>query len=199
MMILWNDQADLYGITVKAYFFDADVVQRETSLPRRALPFLASMPPKTMFTEQDRQNFYYGELVAQPDAVFEHGGGLIAVEYKSVGGRPHSRTKWRTEIRLKDMLQCLAAGYAVAQTYQKPTACVLRYHNVCYLLSPEPGVITTMLDLIPMARQYHGGELRIAASQIAQFAQDRVRASYPGPVDERQEQGRAAHDAMLKR
>lgn len=198
-MSFWSDQAVLYGVTVKAHFFDADAARREASLPRRVLPFLGALPPKTMFTEEDRQNFYYGELVAQPDAVFEHGNGLIAVEYKSVGARPHSPARWRNEVRLKDMLQCLAAGYAVAQTYHKPTACVLRYHNACYLLTPDPAVIGSMLDLIPMARQYHGGAARVSASQIAQFALERVRAAFPGPADERQEQGRAAHESMLKR
>lgn len=198
-MTLWHEQADLYGITVKAHFFDAAAAQGEATLAARVLPFLGKTPPKTMFTEEDRQNFYYGELVAQPDAVFEHGSGLIAVEYKSVGARPHSRTKWRTEIRLKDMLQCVAGGYAVAQTYQKPAACILRYHNVCYLLSPQPAVVETMLDLIPMARQYHGEARRISASQIAQFALERVRTGYAGPDDARAAQGRAAHDALLKR
>jgi hypothetical protein len=198
-MTFWNDQAVLYGITVKAHFFDADAAQREQGLPRRVLPFFTGTPPKTMFTEQDRQNFYYGELVAQPDAVFEHGNGLIAVEYKSVGARAHAPARWRTEVRLKDMLQCIAAGYAVAQTYHKPTACVLRYHNACYLLTPDPAVIGIMLDLIPMAKQYHEDKRRVSASQIAQFALERVRASFPAPADERHEQGRAAHDAMLKR
>lgn len=197
-MAFWQDEAQLYGITVKPYFFDAQHAM-EMALAPRVLPFLEKVPPKTMFTEEDRQNFIHGQLIAQPDAVFEHGNGLICAEYKSVGGQSHSLEKWRREIRLKDMLQCLIAGYAVAQSYKRPTACVLRYHNVCYLLVPDPGVIGVMLDLIPLAKQYFSEPRRISASQIAQFSVERVRAAYPGPKDPRSDQGRFAHESMLKR
>lgn len=198
-MNFWHDQGVLYGVTVKAHFFDAEAVLQETTLPARTLPFLGNAPVKTIFTEEDRQNFLCDELVAQPDAVFEHGQGLIALEYKSVGLQPHSPENWRREIRLKDMLQCLIAGYVVAQNYRKLTACVLRYHNVCYLLTPDPGVIGTMLQLIPMAKEYHREDRRVSATQIAQFSLERIRRTWPGPEDVRADQGRAAHADLLKR
>ena len=100
---------------------------------------------------------------------------------------------------LKDMLQCMISGYAVAQNFKKPTACVLRYHNVCYLLSPEPGVITSMLSLIPMAMVYHADDKRVAAGQLAQFAHEKIRSTYPGPADARKAAGKVAHDTMLRR
>lgn len=199
MSISWHDQATLYGTQIKASFFDGDAVKDESDLAKRVLPFFTAARPKTMFTESDRQNFYCDKLVAQPDVVFEHGDGLISVEYKSVGSKAHDRTEWRQSIRLKDMLQCLIAGYAVAQTYKKPTACVLRYHNVCYLLSPEAGVIHSMLGLIPMAMNYHSEDRRISASQLAQFSMDKIRSSYRGPVDARSAAGKAAHESLLRR
>ncbi|MQY51302.1 hypothetical protein [Rhodocyclus gracilis] len=199
MLINWHDQTTLYGIEVKAYFFDGDAVKDESVLAKRALPFLAAARPKTLFTESDRQNFYCDKIVAQPDAVFEHGDGLISVEYKSVGGKSHNRADWRQSIRLKDMLQCLIAGYAVAQTYKKPTACVLRYHNVCHLLYPEAEVIHTVLGLIPMAMNYHSEERRISASQLAQFSIDKIRSSYSPPDDDRSAAGKAAHESLLRR
>lgn len=199
MSLSWKDQATLYGTKVKASFFDGDAIKDEPDLAKRVLPFLSTARPKTMFTESDRQNFYCDKLVAQPDVVFEHGDGLISVEYKSVGGKTHAQEEWQQSIRLKDMLQCLIAGYAVAQTYKKPTACVLRYHNVCYLLTPEPGVIHLMLDLIPMAMHYHSEDRRISASQLAQFAMDKIRSSYRGTNDSRAAAGRAAHESLLRR
>ena len=197
-MGLWHEEADIYGVAVKGHFFDADAAMQEADLALRVLPFLRRRPPKALFTERDRKNFYYDELVAQPDAVFEHGTGLIALEYKSVSLQPHSRSAWQREIRVKDMLQCILAGYAVAQHYQRTTACVLRYHNVCYLLTPSPDVMGMILSLIPMAKQYYGDERRVSASQLAQFSVERVRKQYPGPKDERSDQGRFAHDEMFK-
>src|ERR1019366_6750636 len=177
-MTYWHDQAVLYGVQVKAFFFDADAAQIEQNLARRNLPFLGLAPLKTMFTEPDRQDFYYGQLVARPDAVFEHGNGLIVVDIRHAGCQPHTREQWQREIKLKDILQCLIAGYTVAQNYQKLTGCVLRYPNVCYLPTPDAGMIGTMLDLIPLAKQYYKVDRRISAAQIALFAVDRVRGDY---------------------
>lgn len=198
-MSFWHDQGLLYGVAVKSFFFDAEAARQEQDLPKRTLPFLGNAPVNTVFAEEDKHNFYYGELVAQPDGVFEHGQGLIALEYKSVGLQPHSREQWPREIRLKDMLQCLIAGYAVAQSCRKLTACVLRYHNVCYLLVPDADVIGTMLRLIPMAKEYHREDRRVSATQLAQFSVERIRRTYPGPEDGRSEQGRVAHADLLKR
>ena len=79
-MDIWHDTSVIFGVKTKAFFFDAETVQKERELQRRVLPFLNQSSVKTMFTEEDRKNFYCGELVAQPDAVFEHGNGLICVE-----------------------------------------------------------------------------------------------------------------------
>lgn len=199
MSLSWHDQASFYGTTVKASFFDGDAAKNEPDLARRVLPFLRVARPKILFTESDRQNFYCDKLVAQPDVVFAHGNGLISVEYKSVGGKAHAREDWQQSIRLKDMLQCMIAGYAVAQIYRKTTACVLRYNNVCYFLAPEPGVIYSMLDLIPMAMNYYSDNRRVSSSQLAQFALEKIRSSYRGPNDARAAAGRTAHKFLLRR
>jgi hypothetical protein len=123
---------------------------------------------------------------------------MIAVEYKYAGYHGHHRDQWQRQIRIKDMLQCLIAGFAVAQNYKQVTGCILRYHNVCYLLTPDPGVMQTVFELIPLAKQYFNDERRVAAAQLAQFAVDRIRSTYPGPLDHRSEEGRVAHDRMLK-
>jgi hypothetical protein len=198
-MSFWHDQEVLHGITTRAHFFDSRQIQQETALSIRALPFLLEMPLKTLCTEQDRKNFFAGEIAAQPDAVFEHATGLISLEYKYAGYQQHHQEQWRRQIRLKDMLQCLLAGYAVAQNYKKITACVLRYHNVCYLLTPSAAVIHTVFDLIPLAKQYFSQKRYVAASKLAQFASQKVQDTFPRPEDERSKEGRAAHESLLRR
>lgn len=199
MSIVWHDQESLYGTRVKALFFDGDVVNNEPDLAIRVLPFFATARPKALFTESDRKNFYFDKLVAQPDVVFEHGDGLISVEYKSISGKSHDRASWRQSIRLKDMLQCLIAGFVVAQNYKKSTACILRYPNVCYLLSPEPAVIHSMLELVPLAMAYEADKKRVSASELAEFSQKKIRSTYRGADDARSAAGRVAHETMLRR
>jgi hypothetical protein len=184
-MTLWHDQASIYGIRAKAHFFDGDVIEKEPDLRARALPLLRDAQLTTLFTEEDRKNFHHGDIAAQPDAVFEHGTGLVSVQYKYAGGRLHHPDLWQRQIRLKDMLQCVIAGYAVAQNYQKITACVLRHRNVCYLLTPEVHVIRCVVELIPLAKQYFEEANHVAASRLAQFAAQRVRERFDGPADTR--------------
>lgn len=199
MSLRWDDHATLYGTRIKVSFFDGEASEREAGLAARVLPFLRGTRPTVMFTERDRRNFYCDRLSAQPDVVLAHGSGLIAVEYKSFGRRNHSRGSWQKEIRLKDMLQCMIGGYAVAQTYKKTTACVLRYHNVCYLLSPAAEMMHSVLDLAPLALQYHEERERVSASQLAEFAMDKIRRNYPIENTARAEAGRLAHESLLRR
>jgi hypothetical protein len=56
-----------------------------------------------------------------------------------------------------------------------------------------------MLDLIPMAKEYHDEEGCIASSKIAQFSEGRIQSAYPVSDDSRHEQGRVAHNDLLKR
>lgn len=200
-MSFWSDPQVLHGITVRPHFFDAGAMQRHPDLVTRALPFFAESKtkPVALHTESDRKNFVVGQLIAQPDVVFAHGSGYISEEYKSVGFRNHDSRKWGEAIRLKDMLQCLLAGYAVAQNRQRPTACVLRYHNVCYLLTPRDEVVIALLDLIPMAMLYYQESRRVSASQLAQFGVEKIQKQFPRPQTERSRKGIEAHEMMLRR
>jgi hypothetical protein len=197
----WHDQAVINGIQVKAFFFDGNAAKAETDLVRRAVPMLANAPvkPAVLATEQDRKNFYHDILVAQPDAVFAHGQGLVCVEYKFVGFKDHSRQNWRNEIRLGDMLQNIVASFVVAQSQRKVTACILRYHNVAYLLTPGEAVINMVVGLAPMAMAYYAETRRVAAKQLAKFALERVQSAFPRAETERAAEGRVAHDTLLRR
>lgn len=199
MNLRWDDDATLYGTRIRPSFFDGEIAKAELDAAKRILPFLRATAPIMMFTETDRQNFYCDQLSTQPDAVFAHGSGLIAVEYKHKSERKFFRNSWQDQIRLGDMLQCVICGYAVAQNYKKTTACVLRYHNVCFLLTPSTAVMHAVLDLIPLALQYYGESRRVSASQLAKFAIPKVESMYPQEDKARSEAGRLAHETVLRR
>jgi hypothetical protein len=197
----WHDQDVINGIQVKAFFFDGDAAAAEPSYVRRVLPMLANAPvkPVLLTTEGDRKNLFFEQLVAQADSVVEHGNGLICLEYKSGGGRDHARQNWRLKIKLVAMLQAIIASYVVAQTHRKVTACVLRYHNVAYLLTPSEALINLLVSLVPQAMVYYQDRRCVAAAQLASFALERVKKEFPRAETAAQAAGRAAHEAMLKR
>lgn len=200
-MSVWDDQATVMGIAVKAVFFQPADAEAQTDAVKRVLPFLAtSTVTRLLTTESDRRNVRHGLLIAQPDAILSHGQGLITLEYKSVNRRSHTRQGWKREIRPKDMLQAIAGAYAVAQSEHKVTACVLRYHNVAYLLSPCQEVVQTMVDLLPAAKDYYQEDRLVSASQIAEFALNRLHRRFWVPSQDekaRSDAGRVAHDQML--
>lgn len=197
----FDDHAVIHGVQVKAIFFDGDAARSEQDLVRRVLPPLtaAPTPPTVLVTEEDRKNFYCGLLVAQPDTVLAHGRGLICVEYKFVGYRNHTRSNWRNEIRLPDMLQNIVSSYVVAQSERKVTACVLRYHNVLYLLTPGADVVQRLLDMAPLAMTYYAETRRVAAAQLAKFSSARIQELYPREETARAAEGKVAHKALLRR
>lgn len=199
MPLNWNDKDTLYGIDVKAIFFDGDKARAETDMVRRVIPFLEPAKPKPLFTETDRKNFFTEHIAAQPDVVFEHKNGLISIEYKHVNFKPHHPPRWREEIRLLDMLQCVIAAFVVAQNFKKPTACVLRYHNVAYFLSPKPQLLKEIFALVRQAKDYHQQGRYVATKDLASFVEDKVKKLYPPPESERAKAGRRAHEEILRR
>lgn len=199
MNIVWHDEATLYGIKVKAFFFDAEAVNQEGDFVRRNLPFLTMSPPQLLFSEIDKRNLTTGRIIAQPDAVLTHGSGLICLEFKSNSGRPHSRQGWQLQVRLSAMLQSLIMGYVTAQNWRKVTACVLRCHNVCYLLTPSPAVMRTVLEMVPMAIEYYKpNNPYVSASQLAKFVEPKISSEFKGPDDPRSQAGKDAHEHMLR-
>ena len=199
--IAWHDEATIHGIQVKAFFFDGKSAQEETDIIRRSVPMLSDAPVKPVLvaTESDKRNFRFENLIAQPDVVFEHGSGLICVEYKFVGYRNHSKQRWKREIRLVDMLQNIVASYVVAHDLGKVTACVLRYHNVAYLLTPPAALVQELRRLAPLGMTYIGDPKRIAARQLADFADTRIEKLYPAQESARAAEGKVAHDKLLRR
>lgn len=195
---MWHSQGNIHNIAVKASFFNSKSSFESRDLPSRVMPFLADTGLKTVCSDTDKRNFRTGGIIAQPDAVFTHKGGLISLEYKSIGNRDHSEDGWTKEIRIKDMLQCIIGGYAVAQETNQLTACVLRYNNVCYFLAPSRQVMNIILSLIPMAMQYNETKL-IASAKLASFCEDKVREIGFNPFGNESSYGTKAHTALLRR
>lgn len=197
----WHDQATIHGIQVKAYFFDGEAAEAETVNVRRVLPMFADSPvmPTLVYTEADKKNIRFENLIAQADTLYTHGSGLICLEYKSNSRRKHSPERWQHEIRLKDMLQNIVASYVAAQHFKKVTACLLRYHNVAYLLTPPPELILEMRRLAPLGMQYYKDLNRVAAAELAQFMVPSIERLYPGPERDGSAAGKVAHDSMLRR
>lgn len=97
--------ADLCGAGIEAVFFDPEAVSRWDDVTLRLVPFLPQGSGKLLITESDRETFSSGDLFAQPDAVIELSSGLIALEYKSKGGRSEDPLRWAEAMRTKDILQ----------------------------------------------------------------------------------------------
>lgn len=199
----WHEQASRCGFRVNAFFFDADAAQANDDFVERNLPVLRAARPRVLCTEQDRRNFVCGELIGQPDAVLEHGEGLIVLEYKSCGGWRHPRYNWDKRLPIRAMLQCLAGAMAVSGELQRPALPVLRLHNVVLQLIPDAQLVAWMADSVPAAKAFHGEMRRVSISQLASFAEDRVREMFEAPATEsarerRLREGAERHAHMLR-
>lgn len=165
-MSIWTDQERIRGIAVKATFFDGEAARKADTHAGRALPFLIGATPKAMTAGQE---IHYGDLSAEPDAVFEHGDGLIIVQLAN-SASPHTPENWRQLIDLQDMLECVIAGYVLAQKTKRVTACVLCYQHAAFLLTPSQPVMRRLLGMVPMAKREHDVLRRLSAPLLADFA-----------------------------
>ena len=121
---------------MEAVFFDPEPVSRLDEDAVRLVPFLPANAAKLLLTESDRETFKAGALCAQPDAVLELPAGLIALEYKSKGGRFDDPLRWAETMRTKDLIQTVLAAAALSVAAGRPAAPVLRTTNAVFFLRP---------------------------------------------------------------
>ena len=198
----WTDRRSVHGCDVSARFFDPETVDREDDFARRLLPVFKRARPEVLYSEQDRKNFFADPLVAQPDAVLQHGQGLLCLEFKSQSRRPHRQDQWHRDIPCSAVLQALAGSVAVASVSGKPVASLLRCHNVLYFLRPQPELVDRMLQDAPAARDYWREKQYVSASQLAAFCEPWVKTRFAQRDDGQiasSEAGRTRHDEMLRR
>lgn len=198
-IIRWHDKAGLYGLSTRIVFFEAPT-RRDCSVAERTLgPFMDTSAVELLHTEEDRKNFRHARMVGQPDSVFSYKNGLISLEYKSRGRRPISRDRWREQVRLKDMLQCIIAGYLCAQVQQRVTACILRYENAALLLTPCRELVELLESLVPQGLEYYEEPRAVSASELASFAEQKVLRRFGDVKRASAEAGKKAHEALLNR
>ncbi|HEX2658554.1 MAG TPA: hypothetical protein VHU40_09785 [Polyangia bacterium] len=200
-MIAWDDRAELYGIDSRIVFFEPDTpaTLAEPKVERRALRFMNTDGVRAISVESDRHLLRFGGIVAQLDGLFTYKNGLIALEFKTRTERLLSRTGWRREVRLKDMLQCTMAAYVAAQLHRKLVANLLRYRNAALMLTPRPEVVEAVLELVPMATAYHQESRDVAVSKLAEFAASRIESRFGDRAQRNDVAGQKAHEELLRR
>ena len=183
----WHDQAELLGVRIRAFFFDPQAVNAQADFVGRQLPNLPNPPnlptPATrlLAPEGQRASYRVPGLLAQPDAVLAHGNGLLCLTYKGGDGRLHTPDTWQRQWRVDVMLQCLAAGMAVAGQRQQVTAVLWRGANLLCQFDPSPTVLECLASHIGAARHYWREPQQVSPAQLASFCEPRLRAM-PGLV-----------------
>jgi hypothetical protein len=194
---MWHESSHRNGVAIHARFFDGDVMDLLPDAIERSLCFLPGTRARMLWSENDRHNVRWGQLVAQSDALFDLGNGLLSLEYKTRGKRSLDRNDWLKDVRLKDMLQCVIAAVAVAQTTGKTCAAVLRYHNVGLLLVPEQRLLDLIFGMVPAACQYFGRS-DVRSSALAHYTEARVVEEFPWRDEVRSQEGVKAHREMFR-
>jgi len=198
----WHDQREVFGFSVKSYFFDPRRTQAEPDFCRRMLPVFQQAEPVVWVTDSDRRDFRAGNLIARPDAVLIHGNCLLSLEYKTQSGRQHVPDRWHRQIPTAAMLQCLAAAIAVAVETKRTVAPILCCHNAMYMLAPRREVVSYLLRQARLAPAYWGGDdPLVAAGKLAKQCEPWLRETYRFTEDADRsaaEEGRARHQSMLR-
>ena len=175
----WHDEARVLGIEVRAHFFDPTEVDARPDFVGRYLPVLTQARPRRLGTAEARSHFVVGELSVQPDAVLEHGNGLLCLTHRFSERLFVEKDSWPAQLRVDSMLQCLAEAMAVAGARQLPTAALMRGGNVLFQFAPLPAVLECLATHVTAARRYWNAPKFVSASQLAIFCEPKLR-SLPG-------------------
>ena len=201
---LTTAHAELCGMGIEAVFFDPELVARIEDDPIRLVPFLPPDMGRILFRESDRETFRAGPLFAQPDAVIELTTGLIALEFKSKGGRPEDPIRWAEAMREKDLLQTVVNALVLSAESGRPVAPVLRTHNAVFFLRPGEAVQTLLKDNVDGAISFLDASMQgldrpgISALDYAGLMQVGIAKRFPKPRSISSAYGEAAHKALLR-
>lgn len=197
--------ADLCGAGIEAVFFDPETVSRWDDVTLRLVPFLPQEAAKLLITESDRETFCAGDLFAQPDAVIELASGLIALEYKSKGGRSEDPLRWAEAMRTKDILQTVINALVLSAESGRPAAPVLRTTNAVFFIRPTQELRELIEAKLGGAKQFlsldvdGAGKSTISASDYAELLIPIVAKLFPRPASSGSLLGMKAHEEMLAR
>lgn len=197
--------ADLCGAGIEAVFFDPEAVSRWDDVTLRLVPFLPQGSGKLLITESDRETFSSGDLFAQPDAVIELSSGLIALEYKSKGGRSEDPLRWAEAMRTKDILQTVINAFVLSAESGRPSAPVLRTNNAVFFIRPSQDLRKVIEAKLGDAKQFlsfsasGSSATGISASDYAELLTPIVAKLFPRPMSSGSLIGMKAHEEMLAR
>ena len=172
---VWHDDTELLGVHVQAHFFDPAQVDARVTFVERCLPVFTRAKPRLLGGEEARTVFSVGDLWAQPDAVLEHGEGLLCLTHRQSARWLVDRSRWKGQVRVDAMLQTVASAMAVAGARQRPTAALLRLGNALLLLAPAPAVLECLASSVSAARRYWNGSPTVSAAQLASFCEPVLR------------------------
>ena len=195
--------ADMLGIGVEAVFFPAEAVNRLDDPVLRLVPFLPADEGELLCRESDRRTFQAGGLYAQPDAVIAlRAGGVLAVEYKSRGGRMDDPHDIPGSLRPKDLLQTVIGAMVLSASEGVACAPVLRTNNAVYFLRPGKTLATLLAERIGAAVTFvkpYAERSGISASDYAELCVVPAQMLSGRPVrSEGDLRGEAAHARMLR-
>jgi hypothetical protein len=172
----WDAETLLLGVRVHARFFNPAEVDARASFVERYLPVFAKACPRRLGDEGGRTQYTAGELQAQPDAVLEHGNGLICLTHRHTDRLMVEPERWSGQLRADLMLQSVAISMAVAGALQRPAAALLRLGNALLLFSPGPQVLECLATNIGPALRYWNAAKVVNVSQLASFCEPKLRA-----------------------
>ena len=200
---LSTGHADMLGIGVEAVFFPAEAVNRLDDPVLRLVPFLPADEGELLCRESDRRTFQAGGLYAQPDAVIAlRAGGVLAVEYKSRGGRMDDPHDIPGSLRPKDLLQTVIGAMVLSASEGVACAPVLRTNNAVYFLRPGKTLATLLAERIGAAVSFvkpYAERSGISASDYAELCVVPAQMLSGRPVrSEGDLRGEAAHARMLR-
>ena len=173
--LAWHGQTRLLGVTVHAFFFDPAEVNARAGFVERHLPIFNQARPRRIDDQGQRPSYLAGDLSAQPDAVLEHGNGLLCLTYRHTERVRLEREHWQRQLRVDAMLQCVAGAMAVSGARQQPVAALMRVGNALLQFAPSPPVLECLASSIAAARRYWNVPQAVSASQLASFCEPMLR------------------------
>lgn len=174
--LTWHAETRLLGVQVHAHFFDPAEVDGRASFVERYLPVFAHACPRRLGGDSGRTQYTAGELLAQPDAVLEHGNGLLCLTHRHTDRIMLEPERWAGQLRADLMLRSIAGAMAVAGATQQAAAALLRVGNALLLFSPGPPVLECLATNIGAARRYWKAPKAVNVSQLASFCEPKLRA-----------------------
>ncbi len=200
---LSTGHADMLGIGIEAVFFAPETINRLGDPVLRLAPFLPEDEGELLCRESDRRTFQAGGLYAQPDAVIAlKSGGVLAVEYKSRGGRLDDAGDIPGSLRPKDLLQTVIGAMVLSASEGVACAPVLRTNNAVYFLRPGRALASLLAERIAAADAFvkpYAKRSGVSASDYAELCvvPARMLAGKSAP-SAGSLPGEAAHARMLR-